>query len=173
MSKNTGKMGVDSVRLGGMSFDELPIAEAAQTKPQIQNVIDAEREEVEQEEILEVEVEEVAFTSEEIGKPDESEGRGVELSEESVQAVEGFSAGSWFDLKIDNEYRRSKLAARIVSTGKYIFVNRSGVKVAEFFTNEIAAAYQLGEIKVLDDEAMFDRALKAVISNLREMKAES
>lgn len=43
MSSNTGKIGVNSVRLGGMSFDELPIAESAITKPQIKLVEKAEK----------------------------------------------------------------------------------------------------------------------------------
>nr|WP_246722732.1 DUF1631 domain-containing protein [Aliikangiella sp. G2MR2-5] len=125
-----------------------------------------------EEEIEEVVVEEIAFSEEEIGKLHTPKPK-VKITEDSKATVENFSAGSWFDLKIDEEYRRCKLAARIVSTGKYIFVNRAGVKVSEFFTDELAAAYQLGEIKVLDDEALFDRALKAVISNLRDMKAEA
>ena len=96
----------------------------------------------------------------------------VELNKSSIQAVERLSAGHWVELTVDGSNSRCKLAARISSSGKFIFVNRSGVKMAEFFTEDLAAEYQLGRLKILDDEALFDRALESVISNLRSMKSE-
>ncbi|MCW9000804.1 MAG: DUF1631 domain-containing protein, partial [Kangiellaceae bacterium] len=130
--------------------------------------------EVEDEPVIEeIAVEEIAFSAEEIGQTNLQVEHAMEISEESKNAVANFSAGSWFDLKVNDEYKRAKLAARIVSSGKFIFVNRSGVKLAEYLTDGLAAAYQIGDLKVLDDEALFDRALKSVISNLRAMKAEA
>ena len=62
---------------------------------------------------------------------------------------------------------RSRLAAIIRATGKYIFVNRSGVKVAEETRMSLALALKSGRLQVLDDGMLFDRALEAVIGNLR------
>ena len=135
--------------------------------------VEEEPEIEEQPVVEEIVVEEIAFSAEEIGQSNSHVEQVEALSEESRNAVLNFSAGSWFDLKVDDEYKRAKLAARIVSSGKFIFVNRSGVKLAEYLTDELAAAYQIGDLKVLDDEALFDRALKSVISNLRAMKAEA
>ena len=55
-------------------------------------------------------------------------------------------------------------------TGKYIFVNRAGVKVVENNREGLAQAYRRGELSVLDEGRLFDRALESVIGNLREMR---
>jgi hypothetical protein len=65
---------------------------------------------------------------------------------------------------------RCRLAAIIRATGKYIFVNRAGVKVAESNRDALALAYRRGELRVLDEGRLFDRALESVIGNLREMR---
>src|SRR5690554_7966274 len=76
--------------------------------------------------------------------------------------------GSWVELKRDDDTRlRCKLAAFIKATGKYIFVNRSGAKVAEYQREGLAAAMQAGGISMLDDGLIFDRALESIIDNLR------
>ena len=76
--------------------------------------------------------------------------------------------GSWVELKRDDDTRlRCKLAAFIKATGKYIFVNRSGAKVAEYQREELATAMQTGLIGMLDDGLIFDRALESIIDNLR------
>ena len=120
-----------------------------------------------------VEIESIAFTEEQIGMLNKSAKGNIKIEEESRNKVENLHAGSWFELKIKEGFKRCKLAARILSSGKFIFVNRSGVKVAEYLTDELAIEYQLRNLKVLNDEALFDRALESVISNLRTMKSTS
>lgn len=44
MSSNRGKLGIQSIRLGGMNFDELPIGEGARVREQIPAVLKSERE---------------------------------------------------------------------------------------------------------------------------------
>jgi len=95
----------------------------------------------------------------------------IPIDNKAMQTIEQLRAGSWIELKVDGEFKRCKLAARIASSGKYIFVNRSGMKMAEMITIELCQAYQKGDMKILDDDALFDRALESVISNLRAMKA--
>lgn len=76
--------------------------------------------------------------------------------------------GSWFEMQSDDGQKfRCRLAAIIRATGKYIFVNRSGVKVAEETRMTLAMALKSGRLQVLDDGMLFDRALEAVIGNLR------
>lgn len=121
--------------------------------------------------IEEIEIQDIGFSRHETGVTQKDVSRPqVLLKDSSIQAVERLSAGHWVELEVEQNVSRCKLAAKISSTGKYIFVNRSGVKVAEFFTKELAAEYQQGRIKILDDEALFDRALESVIANLRAMK---
>lgn len=82
--------------------------------------------------------------------------------------VGNITQGSWFEMQSDDGQKyRARLAAIIRATGKYIFVNRSGVKVAEENRLSLAMAIKEGRMQVLDDGMLFDRALEAVIGTLR------
>jgi len=124
--------------------------------------------------VEEIIIEDIGFTRVETGQTDSKiAAEPVHIDTEISQSIEQLRAGSWLELKIDGEFKRCKLAARIASSGKYIFVNRSGMKMAEYLTIELCQLLQLGDMKILDDEALFDRALESVISNLRSMKAQA
>ncbi|MDL0432554.1 DUF1631 domain-containing protein [Marinobacter sp. TBZ242] len=86
--------------------------------------------------------------------------------------AEGLRVGSWIELTRDGSKIRCKLAAFIKATGKYIFVNRSGAKVAEYQREELAAALAAEEITMLDDGLIFDRALESIIDNLRSSRKD-
>ncbi len=82
--------------------------------------------------------------------------------------VSNITQGSWFEMQSDDGQKfRCRLAAIIRATGKYIFVNRSGMKVAEETRMSLALALKSGRLHLLDDGMLFDRALEAVIGNLR------
>lgn len=81
--------------------------------------------------------------------------------------VESLREGTWVELTQGDSKFRCKLAAIIRATGKYIFVNRSGQKVAENTREGLALDLQQGKIALLDDGLLFDRALQSVIGNLR------
>lgn len=86
--------------------------------------------------------------------------------------VDQLRVGSWLELRMDDEQKlRCKLAAFIRPTGRYIFVNRSGVKVLERTRAELAADLAAGAVRLLDDAQIFDRALESVI-NLRRVKTD-
>ena len=122
----------------------------------------------------EIVIEDIGFSKAETGKLETGvTSEPIHINPEIRERVEELRAGSWVELMIDNEFKRCKLAARIASTGKYIFVNRSGMKMAEFLTHDLCVTLQLEKLKILDDDALFDRALESVISNLRNMKAEA
>jgi len=86
-----------------------------------------------------------------------------------MKQVAAFVQGAWFDMK-DNkgENVRCRLAAFIKPTGKYIFVNRNGMKVAEKTRSELAIALKNSELRALDNSVLFDRALETVVSSLRK-----
>ena len=84
-----------------------------------------------------------------------------------MQQVARFSVGCWFELSINGQTERAKLAAVIRVNGRYIFVNRSGVKVAEKSKQELAQEMKAGQVQVLNDGLLFDRALESIIGNLR------
>ncbi|MEH6367594.1 MAG: DUF1631 domain-containing protein [Pseudomonas marincola] len=91
--------------------------------------------------------------------------------DESLLWVDSLRVGSWFELVEDDEHKvRCKLAAMIKPTGKYIFVNRTGMKVLEKTRMGLAVEYRRQSIRMLDDALLFDRALESVIGNLRRLK---
>lgn len=87
--------------------------------------------------------------------------------------VESLNAGSWFELSGigDKPMQRCKLAAIISFSGKYIFVNRTGMKVAEFTRAALTSHYEQGLVQLVADDQLFDRALESVIGNLRQLRS--
>ncbi|MEL0166907.1 MAG: DUF1631 domain-containing protein [Pseudomonadaceae bacterium] len=89
--------------------------------------------------------------------------------------VEGLGTGCWVQLVVaeGKAPQRCKLAAIISFSGKYIFVNRNGVKVAELSGQELAQCFDKGMVNPLDENQLFDRALESVIGNLRQLQART
>ncbi|SFP76371.1 DUF1631 domain-containing protein [Pseudomonas borbori] len=91
--------------------------------------------------------------------------------DEALQQVDNLRVGSWVEFQEDQEHKlRCKLAAVIKPTGKYIFVNRTGLKVLEKSRVDLAVEFRRNAIRLLDDALLFDRALESVIGNLRRLK---
>ena len=92
-------------------------------------------------------------------------------NDEALIQVDNLRVGSWVEFQEDEEHKlRCKLAAVIKPTGKYIFVNRTGMKVLEKTRMGLATEFQRGAIRLLNDTLLFDRALESVIGNLRKLK---
>ncbi len=96
------------------------------------------------------------------------EGGALPESDEHMQQVSRFVQGTWFDIVEEGENMRCRLAAYIKPTGKYIFVNRNGMKVAEKTRSELAQALKRNELTALDNSTLFDRALETVVTGLRK-----
>ncbi|WP_137970924.1 DUF1631 domain-containing protein [Pseudomonas sp. F(2018)] len=91
--------------------------------------------------------------------------------DEALEKVDSLRVGSWVEIQEDEEHKlRGKLAAIIKPTGKFIFVNRTGMKVMEKTRMGLAVEFRRGAIRLLDDALLFDRALESVIGNLRKLK---
>ena len=92
-------------------------------------------------------------------------------NDEALTQVDNLRVGSWVEFQEDEEHKlRCKLAAVIKPTGKYIFVNRTGMKVLEKTRMGLAIEFRRGAIRLLNDALLFDRALESVIGNLRSLK---
>tara|TARA_R110002111_G_scaffold39844_4_gene74918 strand:+ start:1181 stop:3529 length:2349 start_codon:yes stop_codon:yes gene_type:complete len=100
--------------------------------------------------------------------PDEAE----VVSRQWLDQTDSLRVGAWVEFTRDGTRVRCKLAAFIRATGKYIFVNRSGAKVAEYRRQELAAAMASGAVSMLDDGLIFDRALESIIDNLRSSRKD-
>ena len=81
--------------------------------------------------------------------------------------VDRLSIGCWFEVLNNGKNERCKLAAHIRAVDKFIFVNRSGIKVMEHNRQSLAVLLRNGELQVLSDGLLFDRALESVIGSLR------
>jgi len=67
----------------------------------------------------------------------------------------------------EDEPLRCKLVARVDSSDRLVFANRTGMKVREWNGASLARALHRGEVRVLDDGLLFERALEAVLETLR------
>ncbi|GFM83491.1 hypothetical protein PSCICN_41830 [Pseudomonas cichorii] len=88
-----------------------------------------------------------------------------------LQMVDKLRVGNWVEIQEDEENKlRCKLTAIVEPTGRYVFVNRTGMKVLEKSRMGLAIELRRGTIRILDDALLFDRALESVISSLRKLK---
>jgi hypothetical protein len=132
---------------------ELPPAEAAEDAPAMVEVI---------EEIVLLAPGQTRPQEPEVALPDD---------DEALLQVDNLRVGSWVELQEDDEHKlRCKLAAIIKPTGKFVFVNRTGMKVLEKTRTGLAVEFRRNAIRLLDDALLFDRALESVIGNLRRLK---
>lgn len=66
--------------------------------------------------------------------------------------------------------KRCRVAAHIKHAKKFIITDRSGGKLAEMSEFDLAQKIDNGEMEVMVDEALFDRALESVIGNIRDRR---
>jgi hypothetical protein len=110
----------------------------------------------------------IAATAAPIEQPEQPT---LSREQRNADRVDQLEVGNWVEFQQSGgKVVRCRLAAIIRATGKYIFVNRAGVKIAENNRAGLIKAYQRGELNLLDEGRLFDRALESVIGNLREMK---
>lgn len=82
-------------------------------------------------------------------------------------SVRRLRPGAWIELNEEDDPLRCKLIALFDDSDRYVFVNRSGMKVREWTEMGLAAALQRGDVRLLDDSLLFDRALDSVVSQLQ------
>ena len=86
-----------------------------------------------------------------------------------LSAVDNLAMGSWVQFNQGEAASfRCRLAAVLRPSGKYIFVNRSGKKVAEWSRQQLASNIAKDIVMLLDDRQLFDRALESVITQLQQ-----
>ncbi|HEX7816075.1 DUF1631 domain-containing protein [Dyella sp.] len=96
-----------------------------------------------------------------------------EESSELLQVRE-LKPGSWLEFtNSDGEVERAKLSWISPMSGRYLFVNRRGLKVGDYSPYELASAMVAGAARILDSTALFDRALDAIVGRLSQTAAAS
>lgn len=92
---------------------------------------------------------------------------------ELIAKVDSIDIGTWFEfIQDNNEKIRAKLSARLRNGERLIFVNRSGFKMAEKSSEQLALEIESGMTEILNDSLLFDRALESVISDLKQIKSD-
>jgi hypothetical protein len=92
---------------------------------------------------------------------------------EAVQAVRALKVGSWIEFVDEAGSReRAKLSWISPISGKYLFVNRRGLKVADRSLQQLAAEMRDGRAIALEEVPLFDRALDAIVERLRDGSAK-
>ncbi|MFV3403699.1 MULTISPECIES: DUF1631 domain-containing protein [Pseudomonas] len=95
----------------------------------------------------------------------------ADQQEPALRQVERLRLGTWVEVMDDEEPLRCKLVARIDSSDRYVFANRTGMKVREWNRAGLAMALRRGEVRPLDDGLLFERALEGVLDQLRGQQA--
>ncbi len=94
----------------------------------------------------------------------------AEPEPEMVREINRLTEGVWVEMiHKDDQKMRCKVAAIVQPGSKYIFVNRRGLKVAERTRMALAVELKRKSIVILDESQVFERALEAVIGNLRQL----
>lgn len=94
------------------------------------------------------------------------------LSEEDIDNLTNLAVGSWIEIQVGYKMKKCRLAAKIASSGKFLFTDRSGIKVKECFDKELPELYRAGKVRLDEQNTFFDKALATVISNMRNLKSE-
>lgn len=139
------------LQLGGQAADE-KLMEAAQAEAAAEPVIPE--------------------SVEEIAEPEEP--APVEIPEARADAPEVLQAkalkvGNWVEfVAADGQRDRAKLSWISPISGKYLFVNRRGLKVCDMTLAQLAGSIQDGSTVVLEEVPLFDRALDAIVERLKK-----
>ena len=87
---------------------------------------------------------------------------------EYVAQIDAIEIGNWVEFNLVNGASfRCKLSAIIDEADCFVFVNRMGLKVIEKTRTDLAHEMRRGRLTVLEQGALIDRALDAVVGSLR------
>lgn len=87
--------------------------------------------------------------------------------------VQALHPGNWLEFSLADEApARAKLSWISPMSGRYLFVNRRGLKVADYSPQDLAVLFADGKARVLAANALFDRAMSAIVGKLSQPEAD-
>ncbi|HHH36283.1 MAG TPA: DUF1631 domain-containing protein [Gammaproteobacteria bacterium] len=95
---------------------------------------------------------------------------GPRIEDEYTALVRGLELGAWVELETNGATSRLKLAWKGDEFTSFSFMNRQCKVVAELPLYALAEEFRRGRATVIDDVALFDRALDGVISGIMKFK---
>ncbi len=95
-----------------------------------------------------------------------------QVDDDCLSQVDSIKKGSWVEFREESGLapRRCRLIGVVHSTGKLIFGDRTGKKVAEGHRYRMAVMMKQGNLVVLDNSHLFDRAMEQVVEDLRRRR---
>lgn len=96
-----------------------------------------------------------------------------QLSYEYIKKADTLPLGTWLAYEDSQKGKiiRCKLTAKLDITDTYVFVNRLGFKVLEKNRKDLAYDMQQKRAIVLDNSPVFDRAMSAVVENIKKISS--
>ena len=86
---------------------------------------------------------------------------------DELERISALKPGTWLEFNSDEEhFERAKLSWISPMSGRYLFVNRRGLKVADYSPYELATMMADGHARILASNALFDRAMDAIVDRL-------
>ncbi len=96
----------------------------------------------------------------------------VPLDSPEWHQVQALQQGSWLEFCMPDEaMTRAKLSWISPMSGRYLFVNRRGLKVADYSPRELTVLLTNGQARILAGNALFDRAMTAIVGKLSQPDA--
>lgn len=86
---------------------------------------------------------------------------------DELERIKTLKPGTWLEFSSEGEhFERAKLSWISPMSGRYLFVNRRGLKVADYSPYELAVVMSEGRARILASNALFDRAMDAIVDRL-------
>jgi len=93
----------------------------------------------------------------------------IPLDSDIWQQVQALQPGTWLEFSLPDEpMTRAKLSWISPMSGRYLFVNRRGLKVADYSPEELTILLSDEQARVLAANALFDRAMSAIVGKLSQ-----
>jgi len=88
--------------------------------------------------------------------------------DEHSHMASSLEEGEWVEFRDQDDNRRqAKLSYISPLKGTYLFVNRQGKTVGEFSLYQLAREFRSGNLAVMDEVPLFDRAMSSLVGALR------
>ena len=89
--------------------------------------------------------------------------------DKSIFDIERLTIGGLVEFYNDiGEYQQLKLTVKLQSSGKYLFVDRTGIKREEKLKDELAQMLKDGSAKIVNEGTYFEDSLVKVVNSLRK-----
>jgi len=96
------------------------------------------------------------------------------FDERNLGQARALQVGQWLEFTADDGTTdRAKLSWISPISGRFLFVNRRGLKVADHSLAGLAQAFASGTARVLDSTLLFDRAMDAIVERLRHPETDA